>query len=186
VRDAADDGAWSEFEARYGELIVRFCRRRGLGCFDADDVRQLVMIRLLRALRTRQYDPAQGRFRAFLGRIVWNEIARYRRRPKGAADGVYTVDAELTADPQPAALDEAWEREWVEHHLRVAMRRLRAGHDARTLEVFDRLLAGGGVDEVAREFAMTPAAVQKVKQRIRERLRERIAEQVRDEEMPHE
>lgn len=182
VHDPQDAAAWATFEGRYGDLIVRYCRRRGLNAFDADDVRQLVLVRLLRVFRTGRYDPVHGRFRAFLGRIVVNEIARFRRRPKGPTIGVYPADADVAGGP--AAADADWEQEWVAHHLRLAMRRLRETHDARSLAVFERLLAGGSVEDAASEFGMTPAAVQKVKQRVRDGLSERIAEQIRDEEIP--
>lgn len=186
VRDPADSAAWAEFEARYGELIVRYCRRRGLAFFDADDVRQVVMMRLVRALRDHQYDATHGRFRGFLGRIVVNEIARFMARPNTSPTGVYLLDDAEVVDVRSTAVDATWEREWIEHHLRLAMRRLREAHDPQSLQVFDRLLAGESVAEVAREFAMTTEAVHKVKQRIRDRLHRLIAQQIRDEDGPHE
>ena len=38
VRNVSDEGAWREFEALYHDLLVRFCRRRGLQEADASDV----------------------------------------------------------------------------------------------------------------------------------------------------
>ena len=50
VRDHEDHRSWREFDSRYRELILRFCRRRGLQQSDAEDVRQIVMLNLARAL----------------------------------------------------------------------------------------------------------------------------------------
>ena len=67
VRDTDDVAAWHEFEARYGDLILRYCRARRVQHADAEDVRQLVMIGLASSLRSFTYDPARGRFRSYLG-----------------------------------------------------------------------------------------------------------------------
>lgn len=182
LRDRGDDPAWRRFERRYGELIVRFCRSRGLQHADAEDIRQLVLARLMRALPDFRYDRERGRFRAFLGTIVRNEVARHRGRLN---TGTTRVDMdEVTAHDSPD--DSArWEREWILDHLRTAMQVVRGTFDARSIEVFERLLGGAATDQVADEFSMTTQAVHKVKQRIRERLREIIAEQVRHEDGEH-
>jgi DNA-directed RNA polymerase specialized sigma24 family protein len=84
-----------------------------------------------------------------------------------------------TADDDPA-----WNQEWVRHHYRRALHTLRATHDPKSIEVFQRLLAGSSVRDVAASFEMTEQAVHKIKQRVRDRLKELIASQLRDEEQP--
>ena len=179
VGNPADSGAWREFDARYGELILRYCRGWGLQHADADDIRQIVMVRLARALPGFRYEPRRGRFRAWLGRIVRNELIRAAGRPRPPASG---VDIDEPSDPAP----EDWEREWMHHHLRLAMQTLRAGFEARSLEVFERLLSGQSVEHVAAAFEMSTQAVHKVKQRICHRLQTIVADQIRDEERMHE
>ena len=84
VRDPADAAAWHEFEARYRDLIRRYCRRRGLQTADAEDVGQLVMLALARALQHFTFDRSRGRFRDYLGRVVNNAIQRHLSRPTQA------------------------------------------------------------------------------------------------------
>jgi len=186
VRDPADQAAWREFETRYGDLIVHFCRRRGLQVFDAEDIRQIVLMRLANVLRAFHHDRARGRFRTFLGCIVRNEIARYFQRPIPATNGVdISADGQATAGEAAGDLmNDPWEREWACHHLRVALQKLRGTHDARSIAAFDRLLAGESVEAVARDMGLTTDAVHKIKQRVRDRLRELVAEQIQDEELP--
>ncbi len=78
--------------------------------------------------------------------------------------------------------DRQWEREWTDHHLRQAMQHLRGTYEPRSIKVFERLLAGETVDQVATDLGMTTQAVHKVKQRIRDRLKELVATQVRHED----
>jgi len=182
VADLGDQAAWHEFDARYRDLILRYCRRKGLQASDAEDVRQMVMLNLARQLRTFEYRPEKGRFRDYLGRAVANGIHRYFRRPRPERKGLETdVVAGLEA-PEDETLDREWETEWMHHHYRLAMESVRESSDARSVEVFEQLLAGKTTDEVAAEFEMTRDAVHKVKQRIRDRLKERVAEQIRQTE----
>ena len=80
------------------------------------------------------------------------------------------------------ATDEMWEREWVRHHLRVAMQTIRSTYAPQSVEVFDRLLAGRSTRDVAREMEMSEEAVHKVKQRIRNRLQTLVATQLAEED----
>ena len=182
VRDPADTAAWREFDSRYGELVLRYCRRRGLQHSDAEDVRQMVMLKVSRALRDFKYDPRRGRFRGFLWRIVRNENLRYVTRPNTAPKRVGTYGSPAVEPVAPRDMDEVWEEEWTHHHLRMAMRRIRETFDPRSVSVFESLLSGEAVDAVARQTGMTRDAVHKVKQRVRDRLKDLIAEQISEED----
>jgi RNA polymerase sigma-70 factor (ECF subfamily) len=185
VRDASDAAAWAEFEARYRELITRYARARGLQPADADDVCQAVMAKLCRSLRAFDYDPRKGRFRTYLYRAVKNEVAEQFARPKwrlhtvkdDEGGAIRSVEGDDDADAQ-------WEREWENHHLRLAMLTVRATFDEASVSVFGRLLAGDSVESVAASFAATAQAVHKIKQRIRNRLSELIARQIAEEDDP--
>ncbi len=185
VRNPADKVAWREFDTRYGEMIVRYGRRCGLQHADAEDIRQIVMVRLSKALLAFNYSPVRGKFRSFVGRIVRNEVIRLLSRPNIASR---RVDSDGGASREPVneeKRDRQWEREWADHHLRRAVARLRRTHEPRSIDVFEQLLAGQTVERVAADFKITTQAVHKVKQRIRNRLKELIAGQIREEDQPN-
>lgn len=180
LRDGSDDAAWAEFDRCYGELIMRYCRSRGLKLSDAEDVRQLALMQFARAARNFEYSPARGRFRGYLGQVVRSAISRHAARPNGRERAL--DEGVLSSIPDPGLGDELWEREWVEHHLRRAMATLRRSYSPRSVEVFDRILAGESVPAIAERMKMTEQAVHKIKQRIRDRLKTLVADQVREEE----
>jgi len=181
VRDLDDNHSWREFDTRYRDLILRFCRSRGLQQSDAEDVRQIVMLNLARALRTFEYQPARGRFRGYLGRVVANAIHRHFRRPQLEQRGLETSVTSELSDGDPERLEAQWDREWMHHHYRLAMNTVRETAEPRSVSVFERLLAGDTTDQVAEDFSMTRDAVHKVKQRLRNRLKALVQEQVHDE-----
>ena len=182
VRDLDDHAAWHEFDARYRELILRYCRRRDLQPADAEDVRQMVMLNLARHLRQFRYRPERGRFRGYLGRTVQNAIHRRFRRPNAEVHGLDVDDSLPIGDSIDQDTDPEWEAEWRDHHFRLAMDTLRNTVQPRSLEVFEHLLAGETPAEVAEHFGMSFDAVHKIKQRMRKRLQELIARQVWEED----
>ena len=81
-------------------------------------------------------------------------------------------------------IDGLWERAWVRHHYRLALDEIRRVCEPKTLAVFDRLVAGSAVKQVAAMFDMSEDAVRRVQQRVRDRLRTVIARQIRLEDAP--
>lgn len=181
LRDSTDAAAWRRFDARYGELIIGYCRSRGLQLSDAEDVRQLVMFNLAKVLPSFEYRRDRGRFRAYLGIVVRNAIARHvsRHTTREAVLGTGVLE-ELAGGRE--APDAAWEEQWVRHHCRAALNTLRRTYDARSVDFFDRLLAGEPIGALAKEFGMTPENARKVKQRVKDRLKTMVVEQIRDED----
>ncbi|MGE0480169.1 MAG: RNA polymerase sigma factor [Phycisphaerae bacterium] len=181
LRNLDDHVAWCEFEERYRELLLRFGRRQGLQHADADDVVQHVFTNLARTLPSFTYSQNRGRFRDYLLRCVRNAIVDWSRRP---GVRVQSVDSNIEDPDAPAesAIAAAWEEEWVAHHYRLAMRTIRETHEPRSVELFDRSIAGASLADLAREFGMSEDAVRKVRARIRDRMEELIAAQVRDED----
>jgi RNA polymerase sigma-70 factor (ECF subfamily) len=184
VRDPANARAWREFENRYRELLVRFCRRRGLQHADSEDVAQIVLFNLSKSLPGFSYDPARGRFRDYLYRCARNAVSQWGSRPKGreralASDTGNDIAAPVSGSPGD---DAAWEQEWVAHHFRLAMDTIRQTFDAKSVEIFEHNLAGAGVTALAAAHGISEQAVHKVRQRIRARMEELIAGQVREED----
>lgn len=189
VRNPSDHAAWRQFEARYRDLVFRFCRARGVQHADAEDVAQIVMASLSKAMPQFTYDPNRGRFRDYLFRCTRNALSQWLARPRVAV-GPLVVDVEAVARESsgPALSDEAnqWEAEWVAHHYRRALVEVRATFEERSVEIFDRSVRGETVADLASEFGLSEQAVHKIRQRIKARLRDTIARQVREEDAVNE
>lgn len=182
LRDGTDARAWREFDRRYGELVIGYCRGCGLQLCDAEDVRQLVMASLARSMQGFEYQPARGRFRDYLRRVVRSAVARQITRHTGAEIALDKDVLERLSPADQGSLDDRWEEQWVRSHCRRALRELRRSFEPQSVDVFDRLLAGDSHDAIQRALHMSPEAVRKAKQRVKERLRDIIARQIREEE----
>src|SRR5882672_12776878 len=79
----AEPGAWSEFVDRYSPRIYDWCRRWGLQEADAQDVTQIVLVKLVETMRVFAYDPSRS-FRGWLRTLThhaWYDFVRGRQRP---------------------------------------------------------------------------------------------------------
>src|SRR5215468_10634174 len=77
---------WEEFVALYGPLILGWGRSDfGLQASDADNLCQEVLVRVWRGIGT--FDPARGRFRAWLYTCARNAAGNLRRGRHGEQVG---------------------------------------------------------------------------------------------------
>ncbi len=109
-RHSRRDEAWAVFNARYREVILGWCRQRGLPADGAEDLTQDVLLKLFQQLPRYAHRPAQSRFRGWLKTVVSNLLTdfwrRQRRRPDPCAAGG-TVSLEQLGDlASPEAADE--------------------------------------------------------------------------------
>src|SRR5262249_13057476 len=103
---------WEEFVALYGRLILLWGRRDfALQPSDAENLCQEVLLRVWRRLAT--FDPARGRFRAWLYACTRNAARTLRRgrRPQPAAGPEPPApEPPPWAAPDPGGLDSALRR----------------------------------------------------------------------------
>ncbi|HEX2837708.1 MAG TPA: sigma-70 family RNA polymerase sigma factor [Phycisphaerales bacterium] len=177
----ADAAAWRELDDTYREMLLRFCRSRGLQHADAEDVIQQVFARLIDGLRKFEYDRTKGRFRDYLFRCARNAISDW-----AGARGCQNLPGAGVVPVSEVASESEWEesfrQEWVDHHFRRAMQEVEKTADAQSVEVLRATLAGRSPKEIALTLGMQEMAVYKAQQRMRDRLKARIAEQVEEED----
>src|SRR5262249_42017938 len=122
------EDAWPIFQACYRDVILGWCRRRGLARHTAEDLTQERLVKLLHALPRHRHNPDRGRFRRWLETVVHNALQDHRRRQRRRLEaggvGGSTGLAWLGDLPAPEALEElsvavdrrgvAWEAEMLD------------------------------------------------------------------------
>ena len=176
-----DHAAWREFTDRYGRLILGFANRQSLQAADCDEVLQEVLLSLTKAMPGFTYDPAKGKFRSYLKTVVLHAVFKKSAQKRGA-----TPLEDIENAPQAAAPDEqletAWEDEWRQHHVRLAMRTIDAEFPEADRAAFQAYaVEGRAPQETADALGLNLNRVYRAKSRIARRLRELIAIQVQDE-----
>ncbi|MBI4717515.1 MAG: sigma-70 family RNA polymerase sigma factor [Planctomycetes bacterium] len=181
VAEGSDPGAWREFCDRYGELIRGFARRQHVQPADCDDIVQDVLLALTKSMPGFQYDPARGRFRSYLKTAVLHAIFRRSCQKRGDVPLTSVESATGAADANPE-VDEVWEAEWRQYHLRLAMRMIAAEFNEADRAAFDAYaVQGRSALETAETMGMTVDQVYQAKSRILKRISRLIEAQTAEE-----
>lgn len=175
-----DEVSWREFYDTYRPLIV-FCARERLESSEIDDLIQTVMVNVFRSGEYFRYDPAKGRFRDYLGRVVHNAIVDMLRKRRRSIHG--NPAAEAGAD----GFESMWRAEWERHLLAQAMVELRSRVEVSTFQAFDLYAMQGQPPKRVAEFlGIGVPQVYVAKSRCLAMLREIVAELRNKEEGPAE
>jgi len=174
-RSPTDEAAWKEFVGRYGPRIHGWCRGWGLQDADADDVAQMVLLRLAARLRTFEYDAARS-FRAWLKTIsqhAWSDLVAARKNQVGSGGSQVGVPFESlqARDDLVGRLEEAYDLELLEKALeRVQLRVQAATWEAYRLTAVERLSGA----EAAARLNMKVVSVFKAKSNVQKMLQDEL------------
>jgi RNA polymerase sigma-70 factor (ECF subfamily) len=176
-RNPNDPSAWEEFVGRYGPKIDSWCRHWGLQDADAQDVSQMVLVRLAAKLRSFVYDPARS-FRAWLKtltRHAWSDLvadqgAVVATGESGMYKALHAVEAREDLERR---MEEAFDLELLE----LATYRVRERVQPHTWLAFQlTALEGLSGAEAASQLAIPILSVFKAKSNVQRMLQEEIAQ----------
>ena len=180
LRQLDDREAWGEFVEQYTPRIFAWCRRYRLQDSDAADVTQEVLGKLVKAIRTFDYDASRGSFRGWLKTVTNNAVRDFLEdlaRP-GRGSGDTQIGGLLAALQAPdaiqdltASLEEEAERELLrEAEARVQMRVQPNTWEAYRLTALKNVAAS----DAAAELGMPVSEVYVAKSRVLKMLREEV------------
>lgn len=167
----SDQAAWSQFVERYRPRIQGWCGRWGLQEADTQDVSQIVLVKLLRAIQTFHYDRQQ-KFRAWLKTVThnaWRDLIRDRRRNsvEGKSKAGDPLESIAARDDLADWVDGAYQQELLDE----AVVRVRPRVQTQTWEAF-RLTTFDGLSgaEAAVRLGLPVTSVYKAKSNIQKLL----------------
>ena len=154
-----------EKEELVQQVMTDIFKRDILGKYDLDHVPDDVVFK---------YDPAKGRFRHYLRKIVQNHAVRiYRGRKRHEAENIDDM-------PEIAGNDEwnsMWDSEWKKHVLTMALTELKIRIRPETYVAFEMYaLQNRSVEDTASFLNMSIASVYTAKSRCIAALKDIIAD----------
>jgi RNA polymerase sigma-70 factor (ECF subfamily) len=170
---ARNQTAWLEFVDRYGRRIYGWCLHWGLQDADAEDVTQIVLLKLANCMRDFTYDPDRS-FRAWLKTVThhaWQDFVNSRRTATLAPGGERSeaLNSIAARDDLARELEGLFDLELLE----TAMQRVRLRAAPHTWTAFSMTAVEGiPASEVARRLGMKVARVYAARSNIQQRLQE--------------
>jgi RNA polymerase sigma factor (sigma-70 family) len=168
--------AWDEFFGIYNRILRRFAMRL-LRCPDdvVDDVVATVWLDVLKQLPAFQYDPARGRFRSWLYRLLQRRmIDEFRKRGRqlrvvrnGLNSDFWSNCLDPRADAPEAELQRVFEKEMAEEVVAVYRRRA-PEKERQVVEVC--LVQDGKPSQAAEQLELSDAATRQALHRGRMRI----------------
>jgi RNA polymerase sigma factor (sigma-70 family) len=174
--DPGNQAAWHDFVEHYGPKVYAWCRKWNLQEADAQDVTQIVLLKLAEKLKHFAYDPSKS-FRAWLKTLThhaWSDFLQSQKRPgrgSGDTEVLNILNTAAARDDLLVRLEEAYDRELLEE----ASQRVRLRVAPQTWEAF-RLTALESLSgaEAAQRIGMQVAQVFVAKRRVQKMIREEI------------
>jgi RNA polymerase sigma factor (sigma-70 family) len=175
-QDDQDQTAWNAFVDRYGPQIFTWCRHWGLQETDAEDVTQIVLLKLAEKLRGFEYDPSR-RFRSWLKTVAqhaWVDMVRDREKVgqgKGGTTAVAQFHELEAREDLEARLEAAYDLELLDE----AMARVKERVEPHTWEAFQlTALEQVPVTEVTAKLNLPAAVVYKARSKVQKMLRDEM------------
>jgi RNA polymerase sigma factor (sigma-70 family) len=169
--------AWGKMHARYQDVILTWCQRRGLPLASAEDLAQEIWLKLVNDIH--KYDPAKGKLRSWLKAVVNNALTdfwrRQRRKPERDGIGGTAFLQHLGNFASPEAADElscAIENQ-ANNTAAEVLKRVRARlHDSTWQAFYKTMVEQRPAKDVAKELGLSIAAVYKHTYRVKQMLHE--------------
>ena len=175
--------AWEDFRTTYAPLIRLIARKKNLTDQETDELLQDVCVTMVQRDAIGKYNPAQGRFRTYLGRIINNcAVDIIRKRP--AEQSVSTRHFNNATDAKAEVVEELT-HEWEEFLLEKALAEVRSRCDDLTFLAFDfHVRQQRPAKEVAEALGISEQKVYLSSSRITQRLKETVERLQKELEKP--
>ena len=174
LRDKHDNEAWTDFVYYYRQYIYNIARRMKLDHDASEEVVQIVLIQSWKKLPEFNYDPSKGRFRGWLCRVTGNAVKNYYRDNLNRfveLDPEAAFSEELVTQPE---IEKIAEEEWKEYLPKLAWKNVQQHFDDNVKKVFEMLLKGKKVSEIATTLGIAESSVYVYRKRVQDRLRTEI------------
>ena len=165
---------WEVFVDVYDGLIARWLNRAGVAATDRDDLKQEIMVALVKAVPDFHHNGRVGAFRKWLKTLVTQRVLNHfrARHVRRGQQHIESSEADLLAI-EDRMLTKEWEQEHDRHVLAQLMQLVEVHFTVTTWTAFRRqVLEHQPAERVAQALGISANAALIAKSRVLRRLRE--------------
>jgi len=165
VKAQRDEKSWEEFVHYYRHYIYIICRRMNLGHHDAEEVVQLIIVKLWKKLPEFNYD-SRSRFRSWLCTVTGNAVRDFVRGLQSMKRKHDNASVEQEYKVNIPDIEKIAEEEWQNYISTLALEKVRQQYSPQVVEIFLKLNEGKSRTELAEEYQLPANTISVYKKRI--------------------
>ena len=174
IRDKHDEDSWEDFVFYYKQYIYVVVRSMNLTHHDAEEIVQMVLLKVWEKLPDFQYDKEKGRFRGWLCRVTGNIVKNYLRSRKSQINRVEKFKQQeeinyLNSVSLPE-IEKIASREWENYIANIAWKNIENSFNDHVKECFLLMSDEVPVPDIARQLGISESSVYVYKKRVLDRL----------------
>ncbi|MCM8537008.1 MAG: sigma-70 family RNA polymerase sigma factor [Lentisphaeraceae bacterium] len=178
IKENPDDHSWEDFSYYYSQYIYNIVRRMKLGHHDAEDLVQMILLKLWNKMPEFEYNPGKGAFRGWLCRVTQNETKNYLRKKNKFIDRENESNNKpLNEEDYAVSLPEIEtisKTEWQVYVTNLAWKNIKNEFNENVQKAFVELYSDKSSREVADSLGLELNTVNVYKQRVRKRMLQEI------------
>jgi RNA polymerase sigma factor (sigma-70 family) len=179
LKNWGDQDGWKVFFDTYWRLIYRAGRKAGLSDAEAQDAVQETLLSVCKSMPDFKYNQ-EGSFKGWLLKLTsWRIMDQLRKRQKhlkncGTRTSTGTDEIEAVPDTE-ISLDAAWNEEWEQNLMQVAIERVKRKVDGKHFQVFElSAVKGWPVARICKALKINRATIYLAKHRISKLIKQEV------------
>lgn len=178
IKNERDDKSWEDFSFYYSQYIYNIVRRMKLGHHDAEDLVQIILLKLWNKMPDFEYKPGKGAFRGWLCRVTQNETKNYLRSKNKHVDRNNEENNKALHESHYSIslpeIEEISKKEWQIYVTNLAWKNVKDEFNENVQKAFVELYSEKSSREVADALGLELNTVNVYKQRVRKRMLQEI------------
>ncbi|MCM8536777.1 MAG: RNA polymerase sigma factor [Lentisphaeraceae bacterium] len=174
IRDQHDETSWEDFVYYYKQYIYVVVRSMNLNHHDAEEIVQIVLLKVWDKLPEFQYDSEKGRFRGWLCRVTGNIVKNFLRSRKSQINRVEKMQKQdeenYLNNVSLPEIEKISSREWENYIANMAWNNIEKDFTENVKECFLLMADDLPVAEIAEKFGISESSVYVYKKRVQDRL----------------
>jgi RNA polymerase sigma-70 factor (ECF subfamily) len=169
--DPDDHKAFEEFTYYYKNFIQMILRKLGVKAYQLNDLQQDLLVKLWKDLGKFDLERQKSNFRGWLSVVIRHEVYRFFKKNKREAEFQDSLLADSTAESD---VDKIIESEWQAYVVTLAVEKMKAHFDGNAMDIFELVLDGKSISEIASQLSLTENSVYVIRSRVKARFQTEI------------
>ena len=175
VKNQHDDKSWDEFNKYYRPYVFMIIRGLNIRHHDAQEVSQLIMIKLWESLPTFEYSPDKGYFRGWLRTVTVNRVRNYiatKAYKQESLDALEEQEGHTYSEDEftESEIEKVADREWENYIFDMAWTNIKDKFNDKIQAVYEELMQDIDPEKIAENIGIKRNTVYVYRKRVNEKL----------------